>query len=191
MGMFTGKNIGRGKNRKPVKIPWRGTAGLANDIRYYGEWMRNEAFNRIGHIYPKAELPDGGEGTVIAWLWARTVQCPNPACGVIMPLITTFQLSKKANNRYWTKPVVDRSTNSISFEVQDHDGGIGMERTVSRGGKGVVCIACNGTATHAYIREQATDGKMGEQMTGIVVEGDRKRLFISPTKTHIDAAFRR
>ena len=104
MGMTTGKYIGRGKNRRPEQIPWRGAAGLANDIRYYGKWMRDEAFKRIGHLYPKAKLPDGGEATVMAWLWARTVPCPNPACGFVMPLMTTFQLSKKAKNQHWTRP---------------------------------------------------------------------------------------
>src|SRR5687767_2332859 len=55
---------------------WKGAAGLAADVRYYGKWMRDEAERRIGHLYPKAKLPDGGEATVIAWLWARTVTCP-------------------------------------------------------------------------------------------------------------------
>ena len=192
MGMFTGKHKGRGKNRKPEQVPWRGAAGLANDIRYYGRWMREEAFKRIGHLSPKAKLSDGGEATVIAWLWARTVPCPNPACGVDMPLMTTFQLSKKANNRHWTRPIVesgeDGSPPIIRFEVQNHDEGIPMERTVIRGGKGVVCIACNGTAPHSYIREQSSAGNMGEQMTAIVAEGDRKRLFLSPTDAHIETA---
>ena len=87
MGMTTGKFTGRGKNRKPEQIPWRGAAGLASDIRYYGRWMREEAYKKIGHLYPKAKLPDGGEATVIAWLWARTVPCPNPACGFQMGII--------------------------------------------------------------------------------------------------------
>ena len=188
MGMMTGKFTGRGRNRKAEQVPWRGAAGLANDIRYYGNWMREEAFKRIGHLYPKAKLPDGGEATVIAWLWARTVPCPNPACGVAMPLMTTFQLSKKPTNRHWTKPVCDRETNSVSFHAQNHDEGIDLERTVIRGGKGVICVACNGASTHAYIREQSKAGNMGERMTAIVAEGDRKRLFVSPTDEHIATA---
>ena len=178
MGMTTGKFIGRGKNRKPERVPWRGAAGLADDIRYYGKWMRDEAFKRIGHLYPKAKLPDGGEATVVAWLWARTVPCPNPACGFEMPLMTTFQLSKKSKNQYWTKPVVDRGDKSISFEVQDHTAGIPLERTVIRGGKGAICIACRGTAPTEYVKEQSRFGKMGQKMTAIVAEGDRKRLFL-------------
>ena len=64
---------------------WHGAQGLADDIRYYGSWMRDEAERRIGHLYPKATLPKeygGGEATVIAWIWARTVKCPNPACEI-------------------------------------------------------------------------------------------------------------
>ena len=191
MGMFTGKHVGRGKSRKPGQVPWRGAAGLANDIRYYGKWMREEAFKRIGHLYPKAKLPDGGEANVIAWLWARTVPCPNPVCGAQMPLLTTFQLSKKSNNQHWTRPIVRRGEGgppTIQFEVQDHSEDIPMERTVIRGGKGVVCVACKGTAPHSYIREQSTAGNMGEQMTAIVAEGNRKRLFLSPSNEHIETA---
>ena len=185
-GMFTGKHKGRGKNRKPEQVPWRGAAGLADDIRYYGRWMREKAFERIGHLYPKAKLADGGEATVIAWLWARTVPCPNPACGVQMPLIKTFQLSRKANNRYWTRPVVDRETNAISFKVQNHAGGVPDSGTVTR--RGAICIACDAAAPLAYVREQSRAGNMGEQMTAIVAEGDRRRLFLSPTNDHVRSA---
>ena len=221
---------------KTHSSPWRGAAGLADDIRYYGRWMREEAFKSIGHLYPKAKLPDGGEATVIAWLWARTVPCPNPACGVQMPLMTTFQLSRKRGNEHWTRPIVVRSevshagnpqaalsagrsesnaddnapsvsehpqradtlnplahsyrlTPHIKFEVQNHSEGIPMERTVIRGGKGAVCLACSGSVTHAYIREQSRAGNMGEQMTAIVAEGDRKRLFFSPSDEHIQTAY--
>ena len=179
MSMTTGKFIGRGKNRKPERVPWRGAAGLADDIRYYGKWMRDEAFKRIGHLYPKAELPDGGYATVIAWLWARTVPCPNAACGVQMPLLKTFHISKKKNNQHWTRPIVDRGTNVISFTVQNHAGGVPDGETMNR--NGATCIACKATAPVAHVREQARAGKMGEQMTAIVTEGDRKRVFLSPT----------
>ena len=186
MGMFTGKYSGRGKNRKPIKVAWRGAAGLANDIRYYGRWMRDEAFKRIGHLYPAAKLPDGGEATVIAWLWARTIPCPNPACGVQMPMMKTFQLSKKANNQYWTKPLVDWDAKSISFVVQSHSKDVPNGATVNR--SSVTCIACQTAAPLSYAREQSRVGNMGEQMTAIVAEGDRKRLFLSPTEAHIETA---
>lgn len=81
---------------------WSRAQGLAEDVRYYGEWMKQEAYKRIGHLYPKVKVPleqGGGEATVIAWIWARTVKCPNPACGCEMPLVHSFILSKKKETK--------------------------------------------------------------------------------------------
>ena len=175
-----------GKGRKTQKVPWRGAAGLADDIRYYGKWMRDEAFKRIGHLYPTIKDENGIDRTVVAWLWCRTVPCANPACGVKMPLKTTFQLSKKANNRHWTKPVIDRETNTISFKVQNHPTDVPTEATVNR--NGATCIACKSAVKLDYVRQHAREGKMGGQMTAIVAEGDKKRLFISPTDEHVQTA---
>ncbi|WP_418717410.1 DUF1156 domain-containing protein, partial [Bilophila wadsworthia] len=89
---------------------WPGASGLAEDVRYYGEWMKQEAFKRIGHLYPKVQVPleqGGGEATVIAWIWARTVKCPNPACGCEMPLVSSFVLSKKKGKEAWVEPIID------------------------------------------------------------------------------------
>src|SRR6266699_367099 len=100
---------------------WQGARGLANDIRYYGKWMRDEAKKRIGHLYPKVTLPKeygGGEATVIAWLWARTVVCPNPACGAHMPLVRSFYLSKKKGKEIWVEPEVDHQHNSYELTVR-------------------------------------------------------------------------
>ena len=182
MGMLTGKHVGRGKNRKPEQVLWRGAAGLADDIRYFGKWMRDEAFKRIGHLYPKAKLPDGAEATVIAWLWARTIPCPNPACSVNMPLIKSFQISNKSNNLHWTRPIVDRDTNTISFVVQNHGGGVPNVETVNR--NGATCVTCNAVAPLKYVREQARAGNLGETMTAIVTEGEHKQQFISVTAQH-------
>ena len=100
---------------------WKGAAGLAADVRYYGKWMRDEAERRIGHLYPKVQLPKeygGGEATVIAWLWARTVKCPNPACGAQMPLVRSFELSTKKGKEAWVEPIIDHENKTVRFEVR-------------------------------------------------------------------------
>ena len=170
----------------PIRTPWRGASGLADDIRYYGAWMREEAFKRIGHLYPKAQLADGSDATVIAWLWARTIPCPNPACGVPMPLLKTFQISKMRNNAHWIRPVVDYAAGRVSFVVQNHSGDVPESGTVNR--NGAVCIACNSGVLLSYVREGARAGNIGEQMIAIVAEGDRRRLYVSPTDEHIQTA---
>ncbi len=182
--------VGRGRHAR--HLPWQGASGLAADVRYYGRQMRERAWARIGRLYPPVLRPDGQEATVIAWLWARTVPCPNPACGVAIPLLTTFQVSKKKGNAHWLWPAVDRETKTVSFTVRGEcppvalvgvDGkGHARTRTVTR--NGAICLACSGAVPLAYVREQARAGHMGEVMTCIVAEGDRKRLFLSPTDGH-------
>ena len=179
MGMFTG--TGRGKQR----VPWKGTAGLAADIRHYGAWMREEAHKRIGHLYPKAQLPDGTSATVVAWLWARTVPCINPACELQMPLMKTFQLSKKNGNEHWVKPIVNRESNTISWIVQTDDDGV-PKPTVNR--TGAYCCGCGTAVKLPYVREQGKAGKIKKIMTSVITEGDRRKLFLSPTKEHLQIA---
>ena len=167
----------KGRNKRHFKQ--RGTVGLANDIRYYGRKMREMAWERIGYLYPTVKLPEGGEVTVIAWLWARTVPCPNPACGVKMPLMRNWQLSQKKNNAHWIRPIVDYDAKSISFVVQDCDEGVPQTGTVTR--NGATCIACNSAVKLEYVRQQSKVGNMGEVMTCVVAKGKRNRLFFSPT----------
>ena len=172
-----GLTIGKGKNAE--QVPWRGAAGLADDVRYYGSKMREMAEQQIGHLYPKAQLPDGKEATVVAWLWARTVPCPNPACGIAMPLLTTFQASKKPGNEHWMEPNVDRYSKTVSFTMKAGAPSTGVDRTVTR--NGAVCIACQTPIKLSEVRKLAQEGQMGEVMTGVVAEGDRNRIFLSPT----------
>jgi putative DNA methylase len=115
---------------------WTGAQGLAEDVRHYGKWMSDEAFKRIGDLYPKAKLPEG-EATVIAWIWTRTVRCPNPSCGARMPLIRSFALSKRKGKEAYVKPVVADGT--LRFEVRRGTGG--EAGTVDR--RGATCSTCH------------------------------------------------
>ena len=175
-----GMTVGTGK--KTQRVPWRGTAGIAEDVRYYAQWMREQAFERIGHLYPTVKLPDGSEATTIAWLWARTIPCPNPACGVAMPLLRTFQISTRQGNERWIKPIVDREANTISFAVQDHRDGVPSVGTVNR--KGATCIACSTSSPLTYVREQGRAGHIRAELTAVVAKIGKRTIFSSPIDAH-------
>ena len=167
---------------------WKGAAGLAEDVHYYGQWMRNKAEKRIGHLYPKVQLPKehgGGEATVIAWLWARTVKCPNPACGAKMPLASSFWLSKKKKKKTWIEPIVDSVNKRVQFEVKRGEG-IPPESTVNR--RGARCLICCEPVSFDHIRAEGKVGRMGQQLMAIVAEGDRERVYLPPSDEHVAAA---
>ncbi|MFN8473885.1 MAG: DUF1156 domain-containing protein [Anaerolineae bacterium] len=163
---------------------WTGAKGLAEDVRYYGKWMRDEAERRIGHLYPKVKLPPeqgGGEATGIAWLWARTVKCPNPACSAQMPLVRSFALSTKKGKEAWVEPIVNREAKTVRFEVrsgkrQSHEG------TVNR--RGATCIVCGTTVQFDHIRSEGKAHCMGAQLMAIVAEGQRERVYVAPNAEH-------
>lgn len=159
---------------------WKGAAGLAADIRYYGEWMRDRVWERIGHLYPN----HNGE-TVIAWLWARTVKCPNPACGAEMPLVRSFDLSTKKGRQAWVEPQVDPYSRKISFVVKQGKG-TNPEGTVNR--QGATCLACGMPVPFDYIRAEGRAGRMAAQLMAIVTEGQSGRNYYSSTPEHEQAA---
>lgn len=165
---------------------WSGAKGLAEDVRYYGEWMKREAFRRIGHLYPKVKVPKeqgGGEATVIAWIWARTVKCPNPACGCEMPLVRSFILSKKNRQTVWVEPVF--KDGETSFVVHT-SGTPDIEGTVNR--SGAVCACCGTPVGFPYIREEGRAGRMGARLCAVVAEGSRGRIYITADSEQVNAA---
>lgn len=165
---------------------WKGAQGLAEDVRYYGEWMKQDALRRIGHLYPKVEVPKeqgGGEATVIAWIWARTVKCPNPACGCEMPLVRSFTLSKKKGHEAWVEPHFENGT--VRYEV--HNGGKPkLEGTVNR--QGAVCACCGAPVDFSYIREESRNQRMGAHLIAVVAEGNNGRIYIQPSEEQIQTA---
>ena len=165
--------------------PWKGAAGLAEDIRHYGQWMRDEAEKRIGHLYPKVKLPKehgGGEATVIAWLWARTVASPNPAAkGALVPLVRSFWLSTKAGKKAWVEPVVDQSTMTYRFEVRTGDDEP-RAGTVNRNGG--VCLLTGSPMPLDYIRAEGKAGRLGARLMSIVAEGSGGRTYVVPSEEH-------
>jgi putative DNA methylase len=162
---------------------YKGAAGLAADVRYYGKWMRDEAEKRIGHLYPKVRLPKeygGGEATVIAWLWARTVKCPNPACGAQMPLVRSFELSKKKGREAWVEPVIEHGTPPrVRFTVKR---GVGKPQEGTVGRRGARCLCCGTPVMLDHVRIEGRAGRMGAQMMAIVAEGKHGRIYLPPSE---------
>lgn len=169
-------------------VEWRGAQGLAEDVRYYGKWMRDRAWERIGHLYPKAKLPKemgGGEATVIAWLWARTVKCPNPACGARMPLVRSFALSMKEGKETWVEPIVERSSGEVHFSVRK---GFGHPPEGTVGRRGARCLLCNEPADLEDIRAQGRMGQMSAQLMAIAAKGKNGRTYLPPDPDHVLAS---
>ena len=165
-----------------------GITGIIDDVRYYGKWIREEAEQQIGDLYPKAKLPKeygGGEAAVNTWLWARTVKCSNPACGARMPLVSSFWLSKKKGKKVWIEPIVDSVNKRVQFEVKRGEG-IPPESTVNR--RGARCLICCEPVSFDHIRAEGKVGRMGQQLMAIVAEGDRERVYLPPSDEHVAAA---
>jgi putative DNA methylase len=144
------------------KLDWPRATGLAEDVRRYGQWMREEAEKRIGHLYPRAKLPDGTEAGVIAWIWTRTVTCPNPACGIRMPLVRSWWLGKKKGTEAYVVPrVVD---GRVEFTI-GHDSKTAPTKetdgTVTR--TGTICVNCGSAAPLSYIRSEGRAKRIGNQ----------------------------
>lgn len=170
---------------------YRNAEGLAEDVKYYGEWMRKKAFERIGHFYPQVDLPKeygGGKATVIAWIWARTVPSPDPAFSdVQVPLVRSFELSTKKGMRAWVKTIVENG--SYRFEVQSETlghKGSADDGTVNR--QGARCIVSSAAMPFPYVRQSAKDGKMGQRLMAVVAEGPKGRVYLSPDQLQSDAA---
>jgi putative DNA methylase len=184
--------------RKPVNPKvnelhqWIGAQRLADDVRYYGEWMRERADKTLGYLYPKVNLKDGKEATVIAWLWARTVPSPDPrAKGALVPLASSFLLSAKAGQEVIVTPVVDRANMTCTFEINDRPGKGDIEAAKNGTKAGRATFTCLLTGTPIggeYINAEAQAGRMSEQLMAIVAQGPRGRVYLPPLATHTAAA---
>lgn len=165
---------------------YRGAEGLAEDVRFYGQWMRDEAERRIGHLYPKVKAPGGTEHTVIAWKWARTVTSPNPANPIEVPLVNSWWLSKKKGKEAWVRATV--RDGHVHYEVvHDANGPKGSDDgTISRGN--AIAVGDETPIDIKYIRSEAQAGRLSAHLIAVVAEDRRGRLYVSPTDEHSDAA---
>ena len=203
---FAGKppvNPAASKNEDLIAREWTGAQGLAEDVRYYGQWMRDEAEKRIGHLYPKAEVtpemvrerPDlkaceGRKLTVIAWLWARTVKSPNPAfADVDVPLVSTFMLSTKKGKEAYVEPVIEGRGYRFLVKVgTPSDTDAAKAGTKLSRGANFRCLVSGTPMAGDYIKSEGTAGRMSARLMAIVAEGDRGRVYLAPISVHEQTA---
>lgn len=180
---------GKGKLKGLWSTEWKGAQGLAEDVRYYGAWMRDEAFKRVGHLYPRAKIsrnlmnkrPDlkmhnlrvGDEVDVVSWIWARTVECPNPVCRFHTPLVNKYWVSTHKNNRAWVKPVARDERFEFEIIVNEGEPPAG---TVNE--RGAHCQKCASLIPFDYIREKGRRGEISFGLMCVVVDGKNKRVYL-------------
>jgi len=175
---------------------WQGAKGLAEDVRRYGAWMREQAQQRIGHLYPKVEItsemavtrPDlkqlvGQKLTVIAWLWARTVKSPNPAFAhVNVPLASTFVLASKSGKEAYVHPVIDGESYSFSIKMEKPPTSAKGGTRAEGGGANFLCLLSQTPIVGDYIRSEGQAGRIGERLMAVVLEGIRTRVYLAPSR---------
>ena len=185
------------KDKALIERQWRGAQGLAEDVRYYGQWMRDEAEKRIGHLYPRAAVTAemarerldlkpciGKKLTVIAWLWARTVKSPNPAFAQVdVPLASTFMLSAKEGKEAYVEPLIEGTGYRFTVKLgKPKDAERAKCGTSAGKRKAFKCLISGVPIGYAYIRSEAKAGRMGARLMAIVAEGERGRVYLSPTE---------
>jgi putative DNA methylase len=196
---FAGKPPVNPESRKDKNLfrrEWRGAQGLAEDVQYYGRWMRDEAEKRIGYLYPKIEVtadmaktrPDlrplvGNKLTVIAWIWVRTVKSPNPAFAQIdVPLASTFMLGTKPGKEAYVEPVIhEHDYHFIVKTGKPNDTEAAKNGTKLARGANFKCLMSDTPIEADYIKAEGTAGRMGSRLMAIAAEGERGRVYLSPT----------
>ncbi|WP_422001199.1 DUF1156 domain-containing protein [Roseovarius mucosus] len=171
---------------------YRNAEGLAKDVKYYGAWMREKAWERIGHLYPQVDLPKeygGGKATVIAWIWARTVPSPDPAfADVQVPIASSFMLGSKPGKEAWVQPIVDRVARSIHFTIKKNGtkAEIATAKQGTKAGRGASfrCILSDTAITPEYVKEKGKSGQMKQTLIAVVAEGKSGRTYLPPSADH-------
>lgn len=171
-------------------VGWQRAQGLAADVRAYGEWMRDEAHRRIGHLYPQADLPNGSKAPVIAWIWARTVTCPNPACGIEMPLVRSWSLGKKKGKEAFVVPSVvgdpaHPSGLRVAYDIGHEPSSAPTAETDGTVGRtGATCLACHTAVPLKYVRAEGQARRMSQRLMAVVAEGKQARTYLPPGDSH-------
>lgn len=175
------------RNEMTLDIALPGSAGFAEDVRYYGEKMQENAFQKIGYLYPKVTDSDSGkELEVSAWIWARTIKCPNPSCGCNIPLSSSYDLAKKKGSEAWVEPVVEDGKIHFKMHREPNTG----EKNKPKVAQTAVfkCPVCGEVTPDAYVKECGVNHKIYSQLIAIVADEGKKRLYLEATNEQEKAA---
>ena len=156
---------------------------LAADVLAYGEDINEKLRGRIGEFYPPVTDSFGKEIEPGVFMWARTVPCPNPACGVLTPLVKDWKLSTRSGAHI--RPVIDRAAKTINFAVQ-HDGVV--PEPSFNGRKGGACLMCEAPIDFVWIRKQGVAGLINHRLMAIAAGDDYSWAFYQPTSEHESVA---
>jgi putative DNA methylase len=157
---------------------WENASGVVEDLKYFGEVIQKRAEKKLSKYFPKVKLQGGREANVITYIWARTVKCPNPACGCEMPLVKSFALRSKKDPKTYFKPVIERQNGNklVGFEITDANPGQG---TIKR--NKATCAACNEPVTLDYIKKEGLAGRLGNRLCALVIDLGRGKSYVAPT----------
>jgi putative DNA methylase len=190
------------KDQKPIhpgikeRNHYRNAEGLAEDVKYYGAWMRERAWERIGHLYPQVDLPKdmgGGKATVIAWIWARTVPSPDPAfSGVHVPIASSFLMNSTVGKECWVEPIISKATKTIRYSIRKGGTKAEISRAAegSKVGRGASfrCLLSGTAITPEFVKAKAKAGELSEAIIATLVEVNGQRFFVHPIEGHQDLA---
>lgn len=155
-----------------------GAIGLSEDVEYYGLKIKQSVFSLLRTNYPLVDIPKvqgGGTAPAIAWLWARTVKCPNPACGCQMPLLKSKVIAKNIAYVQIEKNDKNQPVFTVEYGLPSDSSG-----TVSR--SGATCAFCGSPVGFPYIRTEGKAGRIGAKLMAVVAKGSRGRIYVSPSE---------
>lgn len=191
------------KNKALFEREWKGAQGLAEDVRYYGKWIRDKAEEKIGHLYPKVEISEemlkerndlkpylGKQLTVIAWLWARTVKSPNPAFAQVdVPLVSTFMLSTKTGKEAFVEPVIENGDYRFTVKMGKPIDDERVKNGTKLKGTNFRCLMSKTAIETNYIRSEAQAGRMDRRLMAVIAQGERCIIYLTPQPTMTNIAF--
>ena len=185
--------------------PQRYGKKLADEVESWGNWVIGKVRSEIGDLYPVirvgevlADRPEQmsllsapppkqlslAQGlTPVAYLWTRTVKCPNPACGADVPLVRQTWLCKKAKKYVALRVIPNHVTMRVEFEVVEAatEKDLGFDPAAGSARGQSTCRHCGTTVNSAHAKVEGKAGKIGQQFMAVVctTPGAKGKTYLS------------